>query len=586
MATTFDSASGGRQSPSSPVSESAAHAEKSHGLEIISSFSEGEPKPHLHAKTFLAVFAVCAIYFVQIYNVVGTGAQTNTIALTLGNGSTADGVWLASSIAIGTAVLSPIFSQAADYWGRRWFLIISSLIGAVGSILVARATSMNMAIAGFAVTGISYGAQPLLHAVSSEVLPRRYRSWGQAADLVANAFGGIAALLVSGAFTRTSSVPSEGFRNFYYVGTGLFVLAAVLCALLYHPLPTDRETSFSSGEKLAKLDWVGYFLLTAGIVLFCVGLSWSENPFPWSDAHTSATFAVGLFMILLLGVYETFVKKDGMFHHGLFTNHNFAICLVCLFCEGVAFFGANNYFAFQVGMLYETDSLIVSLRYSVTMLVSIFSATGAGLYCAATKKVRWITVSSFVIFVIFFACMATSGVSSEKEVWGYPVFLGIALGLSLVSLITAAQLSTPPELIAITSGLVIGIRSLGGSVGLAIYNALFNDAMGHLGENISAAVIPLGLPPKMVGGFIGALNAHDVEALFSIPGVTPQIVEAGGAALLETFMKGFRNVWIAASAFVALGSILAVFLKDPKKEFNMHIDSPVEKDEELYSIRS
>jgi len=48
------------------------------------------------------------------------------------------------------------------------------------------------------------------------------------------------------------------------------------------------------------------------------------------------------------------------------------------------------------------------------------------------------------------------------------VLLGTALGLSLVSLITAAQLSTPPELIAITSGLVIGIRSLGGSVGLAI----------------------------------------------------------------------------------------------------------------------
>lgn len=32
------------------------------------------PKPHLHAKTYLAVFAVCAIYFVQIYNVVGAGA--------------------------------------------------------------------------------------------------------------------------------------------------------------------------------------------------------------------------------------------------------------------------------------------------------------------------------------------------------------------------------------------------------------------------------------------------------------------------------------------------------------------------------
>jgi hypothetical protein len=33
-----------------------------------------EPVPHLHAKTFLTVFAVCLIYFAQLINVVGAGA--------------------------------------------------------------------------------------------------------------------------------------------------------------------------------------------------------------------------------------------------------------------------------------------------------------------------------------------------------------------------------------------------------------------------------------------------------------------------------------------------------------------------------
>ncbi|KAI8151045.1 Efflux pump FUS6, partial [Colletotrichum sp. SAR 10_65] len=33
-----------------------------------------EPVPHLHAKTFLTVFAVCVIYFAQLINVVGAGA--------------------------------------------------------------------------------------------------------------------------------------------------------------------------------------------------------------------------------------------------------------------------------------------------------------------------------------------------------------------------------------------------------------------------------------------------------------------------------------------------------------------------------
>ena len=37
---------------------------------------DAESNPHLHAKTFLAVFAVCLIYYVQVYNVVGAGAAS------------------------------------------------------------------------------------------------------------------------------------------------------------------------------------------------------------------------------------------------------------------------------------------------------------------------------------------------------------------------------------------------------------------------------------------------------------------------------------------------------------------------------
>jgi hypothetical protein len=35
---------------------------------------KNEPVPHLHAKTYLTVFAVCLIYFAQLINVVGAGA--------------------------------------------------------------------------------------------------------------------------------------------------------------------------------------------------------------------------------------------------------------------------------------------------------------------------------------------------------------------------------------------------------------------------------------------------------------------------------------------------------------------------------
>lgn len=74
---------------------------------------DSEPVPHLHAKTFLTVFAVCLIYFAQLINVVGAGARAQDISAVLGDSSKS--VWLTSTIAILTVVLSPPVSQAADY---------------------------------------------------------------------------------------------------------------------------------------------------------------------------------------------------------------------------------------------------------------------------------------------------------------------------------------------------------------------------------------------------------------------------------------------------------------------------------------
>jgi len=49
-------------------------AEDVTGKNIDSGEEGDEPQPKLHAKTFLAVFAVCLIYFAQDFTLVGAGA--------------------------------------------------------------------------------------------------------------------------------------------------------------------------------------------------------------------------------------------------------------------------------------------------------------------------------------------------------------------------------------------------------------------------------------------------------------------------------------------------------------------------------
>lgn len=258
-----------------------------------------------------------------------------------------DYIWLTACLTIPSVVLSPIVAQIADYWGRRWILVMSSLLGAIGCAIASRADSYAMILGGLTIAGLEFGVLPLLHAVPSEILPRRWRAPAQAAVMIANSLGLVLGLVIGGVLNDGDA---EGFRRYYYIATALFAGAAIICFVLYQPPPTSLQVSFTAQEKLSQLDWVGYGLLASSLVLFCIGLAWSENPYPWSDPHTSATFSVGAVLGILLVVYETRFKSDGMFHHDLFRgkNWNFAIALLAVFCEGLAFFAATVYFPFQV----------------------------------------------------------------------------------------------------------------------------------------------------------------------------------------------------------------------------------------------
>lgn len=341
---------------------------------------------------------------------------------------------------------------------------------------MARATSMNMAIVGEVVSGIAFGVQAVLHAVMAEVLPRQWRPYAQATATVAAGLGGLVGLLVGGAMTQNNNY--EGFRNYSYTTAGLYFVATVLCFFLYNPPVRKSQLGLTNAQKLKQLDWIGYAFLALGLVGLCIGLSWSQNPYQWTNTHVLAPFFTGVGLITCLILYEARFKADGMCHHGLFSRGwNFNIALWCAVVDGIAFFAMNSYFTLEVSILYETNPLHSTLRYGIGFIVSTIMAVLAGTYCSTTKTIRLPTIFAFSVMTAFFACMATVTRGSSIAVWAYPVLFGIGLGCSLCAVLALSQLSTPKELLTIATGLIISIRSFGGSIGLAICKFLLTRGL-------------------------------------------------------------------------------------------------------------
>ena len=532
------------------------------------------------------------VYAAQLISVVGSGSLARNITAVVGGSDKT--VWFTSIITICTTVLSPPISQAADYWGRKWLLVFLTSMGVVGSIIVSRAQNVGTVLVGFTFSGIAFGAQPLIPTISSEVVPRKLRSYAQAYVNFMGAISAFVALLMGGALTRYDR--NANFRVYFYICAGFFAFGAIATAILYNPPPRDLQLNLSFKEKIRQLDWPAYFLLTSGLVLFCIGLSWSQNPYPWSDARVSAPFAVGVVLLICLVLYVYLMKKDGMIHHSLFRHRNFPIALGCLFAEGLSFFSFNNYLPFETSVLFTTDPLFIGLHFGIAFIAGLPISALGGAWSYYTKTLRPPAVFALLLFVAFFATIATVNVNTNPaNFWAYPVLAGSGLALCIVCLMTLAQFATPPELISTTTGLVLAVRNLGGTVGLAIYNAVFNHCMSTiLVPKIAAATLPLGFPESSLGPFIGAIAADNQTALVHIPHVTEAIIAAGGLAVKETYVICFRYVWVTAGSIAAAALIgkqqaglssgfdllilitASLFIHDPKSEFSPHIDAPVE----------
>lgn len=523
---------------------------------------------------------------------VGAGAFARTIASVIGGANLV--VWPASVIVIFIAALSPPLAQAADYWGRKWFIIGAAAFGCVGCVIVARATTMNMAIAGFCLGGVSSAASCLMHTVASEVLPRKYRSWAQATVNASVGLGSIFSLCLGGSLTRYNPA---GFRTYFAICAGVYAFSAIACTFLYNSAPRKLQIELSFRQKLESLDWAAYFLMTGGLVLFCLGLSWSQNPYPWTDAHVLAPFLIGCFLIFVLGIYAWKFRRDGLLHHDLFHDRNFPIAMGCIFIEGLSFMAANVFVPYSLSVFYAPtmDPFKQALCYNVVFCVFLVSSFGAGYYVYRSKTVRGPAMVGFVSFLIFFILLATvTEKTPQSHYWGYGVFCGMGLGFCITTLVTAAQFATPPELIAITSGLMLSMRSVGGSAGSAISNAIFaNGLTQHLFPKVAAAVLPLGLLEVAIAPLLGALTIGDMQAAAAVPGITTEIIAAAATAMKQAYAIAFRFVFVFSAAFSLVALIgklgtqavevvqtltdaASAFLKDPRSQFTMKIDAPVD----------
>lgn len=408
--------------------------------------------------------------------------------------------WIVNAYLIAYVVVMPFVGRLSDLVGRRAVYVGALILFVVGSIWLPLADSLNTFIAGRVLTALGGGAMvPVAMAVVGDVYApqRRARALGTlgAVDTAGWVWGPL-----YGAFLiRYLSWQWQFYLN---VPLSLLALALAWWALADLPKPTHR----------ARIDWAGTAVLTICLIALNVALLGSGDvqaaggfaalnkpePINTTFFYVLAVVTFGLFIWIEwrlgrkplavtrkpLAVTRNPLTDDGLpmtddalrktpplINLSLFRRPNFSAAVLINFLVGSILIIAMvnvpllvNVLEFEPQQAAVVSGLLLS---GMTLVMAIMSYVGGRL------TERWgyrpVTAVGLLLCVIGFGLMGWTwsvGTAYGQMAWQL-VIVGLGFGLVMAPVGTAVINAAPDSERGIAASLVIVLRLMGMSVGLA-----------------------------------------------------------------------------------------------------------------------
>ena len=488
--------------------------------------------------------------------------------------------WVSTAPYLVATILLVPCGELSDLLGRKMLVCLCLVAGMVGTIITGTASTFGAAVAGQAVSGgalvLAYLPAPLVQ----EMVPKVSRPIvaGAGGCIVGAAF--IIAPLAEGACIKAAyGGPLEGWRVGYYISAGLYGIAAIVVFFLYSPAPRPNPTHSSALGRLLKLDWVGTFLLAAGLSLFLIGLSGGGVLFPWASAATISMIVIGAVCIIGLIVWCWKGTSEGIFLHCLFTHRNFAISLVVRGVGTFAQIGCQAFLPQLIVLVFTSDGILQAVWQLPFTVSLIFGALLAAIGMRVTREIRWLAVLSMLLIALGSGLLSIVKPNINFAGFFFPcALIGLGIGMEAQIMYVVAGLCTPDHLIG-TALMVASLSgTFSGAVGIVIFGTIYTaEITKNFPKFVAEAVLTAGLPPQDLVPLLEAYATRNPATIESSPGVTPAILGALNAGAKSAYAYSFHNVWYALLGFAIITAIISCFIGKTKDQMTEKVAAPVGK---------
>lgn len=381
--------------------------------------------------------------------------------------------WAGTSMLIANTVFQILFGRMSDIFGRKVVLIVSLMVLCLSQLAVCFCnTAFQLYIfRGFAGVG-NGGITGLTMMIVSDVVTLKNRGKYQGILGACVGIGNAVGPLLSGYLCS-----NYGWRIIFYI---LCPISAIIAFITFLAVPRleDFTCSWSSWKYV---DYWGFLSSSIGTITFLVGLSCGGNTFAWDSNTVISLLSVGGMFLLIFLIVEWKVSALPVLPLRLFKSLPLAVILVQNLLFGMVYY-SNLYFLPLYFELCRSWSPTLSACLNLPLVLGqAIASTLSGQLISRTGRY------GFVIYIGYSAWFLGSGLqllfgnATSKGVISIVLLIqGFGVGFVFQPTIVAAQAHSPLEDRAVVISVRNFLRSLGGSIGIAVSTTIMSNSLARL----------------------------------------------------------------------------------------------------------